>query len=211
MVLPLAPIIGAGIGMLGGLFQNSAQSAMADKQMNFQREMSNTQYQRGVTDMKAAGLNPMLAYSQGGASAPSGAMANVGNVGESVVRGMQSTVSSAKEASTMKATLANIEADTIAKTASAQSSLESAKLASANSATVLGTLPSNISKAIAEATTAELGATVTDAKASRALLEKQYLDSVFGKLLATSALGGSDVSAASSGLKNLMAPFNGLR
>lgn len=33
-------------------------------------KMSNTAYQRGMTDMKKAGLNPMLAYQQGGASVP---------------------------------------------------------------------------------------------------------------------------------------------
>ncbi|WNK15143.1 MAG: DNA pilot protein [Microvirus sp.] len=47
----------------------------ANKQMDFQREMSNTSYQRAVKDLQKAGLNPTLAYSQGGASAPSGTSA----------------------------------------------------------------------------------------------------------------------------------------
>lgn len=82
--MPLDPITGTiitGVGnVLGGMWQNSAQTAAAREQMAFQERMSNTAYQRATKDMRAAGLNPMLAYGQGGASTPGGAMPSLENV-----------------------------------------------------------------------------------------------------------------------------------
>jgi len=51
-------------------------AAQTQAQMDFQERMRKTQYQTAVEDLKASGLNPMLAYSQGGAGTPSGAAAS---------------------------------------------------------------------------------------------------------------------------------------
>lgn len=52
-------------------------SAEAQKNRDWQEMMSNTAYQRAMADMKAAGLNPILAANLGGASTPGGAVGTI--------------------------------------------------------------------------------------------------------------------------------------
>lgn len=100
----LGPLIAGGLNYVGQERANKQNIALAQKQMDFQERMSSTAYQRSMEDMRKAGLNPILAYAQGGASSPAGASAQMQNA-------MQASVGSALESKRVKADLMRSKAD----------------------------------------------------------------------------------------------------
>lgn len=116
----------AGSSILGYLGQRETNKTNVDlgrEQMAFQERMSGTAYQRAVKDLETAGLNPMLAYSQGGASAPLGSMPQVQNAvaagvssaaqGMQTMAGVQQVMQSKAQTEQIIAQTKKIESETL--------------------------------------------------------------------------------------------------
>jgi len=87
-------VLGGSAQLAGGIIGAAVSARQAAKQRRFQERMLKNRYQYQMADMRAAGLNPILAA---GASppSPSGAAASIGNPAAGVV-------ASAKEAARAK-------------------------------------------------------------------------------------------------------------
>lgn len=92
------PLIGGISSAFGASKQNKAAQAASREQMAFQERMRSTQYQTAMADMKSAGLNPILAYKQGGAGTPGGSTYSPVNVGQAATSGAAAGGTSAIQA-----------------------------------------------------------------------------------------------------------------
>lgn len=174
-------LIGAAIGGLGSIFTNvtnkdnvastnaanaanvaatnKAAAEQAQLNRDFQERMSSSAYQRGMADMKLAGLNPILAYQKGGASSPSGSQAALStataqpfrmeNSAEQALSSALAVRRSGQELANMKAQETNIKADTGLKDAQAARTMSEDKMIGTNlSEAELRQLRANIDKTI---------------------------------------------------------------
>lgn len=97
-------MFGAIADFVGGIITNRTNKGINEDNNRFTQMMSSTAYQRAMKDMRAGGLNPILAASRGGASTPAGSMIPQQNPAS----GMQEKMFSAKGLKKLEADIANV-------------------------------------------------------------------------------------------------------
>jgi len=142
--MSLAAGIGAGASIFGAMMQNnankqlqadanSANERIAAENRQWQEMMSNTAHQREVSDLKKAGLNPILSATGGsGASTPSGNAPTMGAAKMEDVLGKG--VSSAMAAANLEADLAQKHSATALNEAAIQTAATQQALNASNAA-----------------------------------------------------------------------------
>lgn len=89
--------------LVGGIVSGYGQYRANKETKNYLTSMSNTGYQRAMADMKAAGLNPMLASKLGPASTPN---YQAGNIGGAAVSGFNQGAAASASIASAKASSA---------------------------------------------------------------------------------------------------------
>jgi len=108
----LGSAAGAAASFFGGERRNTAQADQAASANAFSAQQFATRYQTTTRDMEAAGLNPMLAYSQGGGAPPSGQQAQMQDTLTPAVQSGTASLQARLGARKLGAEIENIESST---------------------------------------------------------------------------------------------------
>lgn len=164
--------------------QKDAQKFNADQaalQMEFQEKMASTAWQRGVKDMKAAGINPILAYQRGPASSPTGAMASTSFTPASdfITPALSSARSSARtsaEIDNMRETNRNLQS---------QNNLLNAQIAQTGASTA---------KTVAETAVTTEMLKEAQRKGTLGEIDKKFYESTIGTIMRNLGLGLGEIN-----------------
>lgn len=216
--------IAAGISSIGslagGLIGANSAGGLNAANRAWQTQMSNTQYQRGVEDMRKAGLNPLMMYGKGGMSATVPSVAPQQNPGQLAGAGLENAARTMGALPQAKAELALTKQNTATGAATEDAQTSAARLNDARQITEGMTqnyLDAQRQGALASADytrgqTAYLGTQVQEAltrmEMNRANAKKAGMDYLEGEaqlpgMQAASALKKIEADAATSG-KNLI-------